>query len=118
MGLFIDCDVVFLKISKMSRLQIKVNMCVQHDFVKTGKMFGKYKRFILEKTGPWSLGLLTPGRKISVDRVNNPNHDGAFFHGLIGYMTMRNYTCDWNGWSDGADGRWYLQCPPQKGDMV
>ena len=87
-ALFIDCDIVFLEnVENLFALADDkyAVMCVQHEFnPKPGlKMDGQVQTVYPRKN--WSSVVLwncshPSNEKISVDRVNNPNHDGAFFH--------------------------------------
>ena len=67
---------------------------------------GRFKRSIRRKN--WSSVVLwncahPSNEKISVDKVNNPNHDGAFFHRFSWLRDdeIGKLPCDWNwlvGW--------------------
>jgi lipopolysaccharide biosynthesis glycosyltransferase len=116
-ALFIDCDIVFLEDVKnlFSLADDKYAvMCVKHDFKpKPGlKMDGQVQTVYPRKN--WSSVVLwncahPSNEKISVDSVNNPNYDGAFFHRFswLKDEEIGELPCDWNwlvGWYKGGDG--------------
>ena len=87
-ALFCDSDIVFLKDVKELFAQADNKyavMCVQHDYTpKPGiKMDGQKQTLYPRKN--WSSMVLyncghPSNEKLSVDLVNNPNYDGAYFH--------------------------------------
>ena len=87
-ALFCDSDIVFLKDVKELFDQAEDKyavMCVQHDYTpKPGiKMDGQKQTLYPRKN--WSSMVLyncghPSNEKLSVDLVNNPNYDGAYFH--------------------------------------
>ena len=87
-ALFCDSDIVFLKDVKELFEQADDKyavMCVQHDYTpKPGiKMDGQKQTLYTRKN--WSSMVLyncghPSNEKLSVDLVNNPNYDGAYFH--------------------------------------
>ena len=116
-ALFIDCDIVFLEDVKnlFSLADDKYAvMCVKHDFKpKPGlKMDGQVQTVYPRKN--WSSVVLwncahPSNEKISVDSVNNPNYDGAFFHRFswLKDEEIGELPCDWNwlvGWYKDGDG--------------
>ena len=116
-ALFIDCDIVFLEDVKnlFSLADDKYAvMCVKHDFKpKPGlKMDGQVQTVYPRKN--WSSVVLwncthPSNEKISVDSVNNPNYDGAFFHRFswLKDEEIGELPCDWNwlvGWYKNGDG--------------
>ena len=116
-ALFIDCDIVFLEnVENLFALADDkyAVMCVQHEFnPKPGlKMDGQVQTVYPRKN--WSSVVLwncshPSNEKISVDRVNNPNHDGAFFHRFswLHDDEIGKLPCDWNwlvGWYKPEDG--------------
>ena len=86
--MFCDSDIVFLKDVKELFEQADDKyavMCVQHDYTpKPGiKMDGQKQTLYPRKN--WSSMVLyncghPSNEKLSVDLVNNPNYDGAYFH--------------------------------------
>ena len=116
-ALFIDCDIVFLEdVSNLFSLTDDryAVMCVKHEFKpKPGlKMDGQVQTIYPRKN--WSSVVLwncshPSNEKISVDSVNNPNYDGAFFHRFswLKDEEIGELPCDWNwlvGWYKGGDG--------------
>ena len=116
-ALFIDCDIVFLEnVDNLFALADDkyAVMCVQHEFnPKPGlKMDGQVQTVYPRKN--WSSVVLwncshPSNEKITVDRVNNPNHDGAFFHRFswLSDDEIGKLPCDWNwlvGWYKPEDG--------------
>ena len=87
-ALFIDCDIIFLEdVENLFALADDkyAVMCVQHEFKpKPGlKMDGQVQTVYPRKN--WSSVVLwncdhPSNEKITVDSVNNPNNDGAYFH--------------------------------------
>jgi len=87
-ALFCDCDIIFLKDVKELFAQADDKyavMCVQHDYKpKPGiKMDGQKQTLYPRKN--WSSVVLwncehPSNQKITVDLINNPNYDGAYFH--------------------------------------
>ena len=116
-ALFIDCDIVFLEdVNNLFSLADDryAVMCVKHEFKpKPGlKMDGQVQTVYPRKN--WSSVVLwncahPSNEKISVDSVNNPNYDGAFFHRFswLKDEEIGELPCDWNwlvGWYKGGDG--------------
>lgn len=87
-ALFCDCDFLWLEdVDKLlaQRDDKYAVMCVHHDYTpKEGvKMDGKQQSLYPRKN--WSSMVLyncghPSNEKLSVDLVNNPNYDGAYFH--------------------------------------
>ena len=87
-ALFIDCDIVFLEdVNNLFSLADDryAVMCVKHEFnPKPGlKMDGQVQTVYPRKN--WSSVVLwncahPSNEKVTVDSVNNPNFDGAYFH--------------------------------------
>ena len=96
-ALFCDSDIVFLRDVKELFDQADDKyavMCVQHDYTpKPGiKMDGQKQTLYPRKN--WSSMVLyncshPSNEKLSVDLVNNPNYDGAYFTGLLGSKTKK-----------------------------
>jgi len=116
-ALFIDCDIIFLE--DVTNLFALANekyavMCVKHDFKpKPGlKMDGQIQTVYPRKN--WSSVVLwncshPSNEKITVDSVNNPNYDGAYFHRFswLKDNEIGELPCDWNwlvGWYKKEDG--------------
>lgn len=117
-ALFCDSDIVFLEdVDNLFALadDSKAVMVVQHDYKpKPGmKMDGQVQTVYPRKN--WSSVILwncghPSNEKVTVDSVNNPNYDGAYFHRFswlkdeeIGVLP-----CDWNwlvGWYKEGDGK-------------
>ena len=116
-ALFIDCDIVFLEdVNNLFSLADDryAVMCVKHEFnPKPGlKMDGQIQTVYPRKN--WSSVVLwncahPSNEKITVDSVNNPNFDGAYFHRFswLKDEEIGELPCDWNwlvGWYKKDDG--------------
>ncbi len=116
-ALFIDCDIVFLEdVSNLFSLADDryAVMCVKHEFnPKPGlKMDGQVQTVYPRKN--WSSVVLwncahPSNEKVTVDSVNNPNFDGAYFHRFswLKDEEIGELPCDWNwlvGWYKKDDG--------------
>ena len=116
-ALFIDCDIVFLEdVNNLFSLADDryAVMCVKHEFnPKPGlKMDGQVQTVYPRKN--WSSVVLwncahPSNEKVSVDSVNNPNFDGAYFHRFswLKDEEIGELPCDWNwlvGWYKKDDG--------------
>ena len=110
-ALFIDCDIVFLEdVNNLFSLADDryAVMCVKHEFnPKPGlKMDGQVQTVYPRKN--WSSVVLwncahPSNEKVTVDSVNNPNFDGAYFHRFswLKDEEIGELPCDWNwlvGW--------------------
>jgi len=116
-ALFIDCDIVFLEdVNNLFSLADDryAVMCVKHEFnPKPGlKMDGQVQTVYPRKN--WSSVVLwncshPSNEKVTVDSVNNPNFDGAYFHRFTWLKDeeIGELPCDWNwlvGWYKKDDG--------------
>ena len=116
-AVFCDCDFLWKIPSHMLTKYMdssKAVVCVQHDYTpkETTKMDGQVQTVYPRKN--WSSVVLwncshPSNEKITVDRVNNPNHDGAFFHRFswLHDDEIGKLPCDWNwlvGWYKPEDG--------------
>ena len=116
-ALFIDCDIVFLEdVNNLFSLADDryAVMCVKHEFnPKPGlKMDGQVQTVYPRKN--WSSVVLwncahPSNEKVTVDSVNNPNFDGAYFHRFswLKDEEIGELPCDWNwlvGWYKKDDG--------------
>ena len=116
-ALFIDCDIVFLEdVNNLFSLADDryAVMCVKHQFnPKPGlKMDGQVQTVYPRKN--WSSVVLwncahPSNEKVTVDSVNNPNFDGAYFHRFswLKDEEIGELPCDWNwlvGWYKKDDG--------------
>ena len=116
-ALFIDCDIVFLEdVNNLFSLADDryAVMCVKHEFnPKPGlKMDGQIQTVYPRKN--WSSVVLwncahPSNEKVTVDSVNNPNFDGAYFHRFswLKDEEIGELPCDWNwlvGWYKKDDG--------------
>tara|TARA_B100000575_G_C23021164_1_gene588022 strand:+ start:162 stop:845 length:684 start_codon:yes stop_codon:yes gene_type:complete len=116
-ALFIDCDIVFLEdVNNLFSLADDryAVMCVKHEFnPKPGlKMDGQVQTIYPRKN--WSSVVLwncshPSNEKVTVDSVNNPNFDGAYFHRFTWLKDeeIGELPCDWNwlvGWYKKDDG--------------
>ena len=115
-ALFIDCDIVFLEdVNNFSLADDRYAvMCVKHEFnPKPGlKMDGQVQTVYPRKN--WSSVVLwncahPSNEKVTVDSVNNPNFDGAYFHRFswLKDEEIGELPCDWNwlvGWYKKDDG--------------
>ena len=116
-ALFIDCDIVFLEdVNNLFSLADDryAVMCVKHEFnPKPGlKMDGQVQTVYPRKN--WSSVVLwncahPSNEKVTVDSVNNPNFDGAYFHRFswLEDEEIGELPCDWNwlvGWYKKDDG--------------
>ena len=116
-ALFIDCDIVFLEdVNNLFSLADDryAVMCVKHEFSpKPGlKMDGQIQTVYPRKN--WSSVVLwncahPSNEKVTVDSVNNPNFDGAYFHRFswLKDEEIGELPCDWNwlvGWYKTDDG--------------
>ena len=116
-ALFIDCDIVFLEdVNNLFSLADDryAVMCVKHEFnPKPGlKMDGQVQTVYPRKN--WSSVVLwncahPSNEKVTVDSVNNPNFDGAYFHRFswLKDEEIGDLPCDWNwlvGWYNKDDG--------------
>ena len=116
-ALFIDCDIVFLEdVNNLFSLADDryAVMFVKHEFnPKPGlKMDGQVQTVYPRKN--WSSVVLwncshPSNEKVTVDSVNNPNFDGAYFHRFTWLKDeeIGELPCDWNwlvGWYKKDDG--------------
>ena len=116
-ALFIDCDIVFLEdVNNLFSLADDryAVMCVKHEFKpKPGlKMDGQVQTVYPRKN--WSSVVLwncghPSNEKVTVDSVNNPNFNGAYFHRFswLKDEEIGELPCDWNwlvGWYKKDDG--------------
>ena len=116
-ALFIDCDIVFLEdVNNLFSLADDryAVMCVKHEFnPKPGlKMDGQVQTVYPRKN--WSSVVLwncahPSNEKVTVDSVNNPNFNGAYFHRFswLKDEEIGELPCDWNwlvGWYKKDDG--------------
>ena len=116
-ALFIDCDIVFLEdVNNLFSLADDryAVMCVKHQFnPKPGlKMDGQVQTVYPRKN--WSSVVLwncahPSNERVTVDSVNNPNFDGAYFHRFswLEDEEIGELPCDWNwlvGWYKKDDG--------------
>lgn len=116
-ALFIDSDIIFLEdVNNLFALADDkyAVMCVQHDYTpKPGiKMDGQVQTVYPRKN--WSSVVLwncghPSNEKVTVDSVNNPNFDGAYFHRFswLKDEEIGSLPVDWNwlvGWYDEDDG--------------
>lgn len=116
-ALFIDSDIIFLEdVNNLFALADDkyAVMCVQHDYTpKPGiKMDGQVQTVYPRKN--WSSVVLwncghPSNEKVTVDSVNNPNFDGAYFHRFswLKDEEIGSLPVDWNwlvGWYDKDDG--------------
>ena len=116
-ALFIDSDIIFL--DDVDNLFALANdnfavMCVKHEYKpKPGlKMDGQVQTVYPRKN--WSSVVLwncghPSNEKVTVDSVNNPNYDGAYFHRFSWLQDheIGELPCDWNwlvGWYRKEDG--------------
>lgn len=116
-ALFVDSDIIFLEdVNNLFALADDkyAVMCVQHDYTpKPGiKMDGQVQTVYPRKN--WSSVVLwncghPSNEKVTVDSVNNPNFDGAYFHRFswLKDEEIGSLPVDWNwlvGWYDENDG--------------
>ena len=116
-ALFIDCDIVFLEdVNNLFSLADDryAVMCVKHEFKpKPGlKMDGQVQTVYPRKN--WSSVVLwncahPSNEKVTVDSINNPNFNGAYFHRFswLKDEEIGELPCDWNwlvGWYKKDDG--------------
>ena len=86
-ALFIDCDIVFLEdVNNLFSLADDryAVMCVKHEFNPKPAENGRTSSNSLPRKN-WSSVVLwncahPSNEKVTVDSVNNPNFDGAYFH--------------------------------------
>jgi lipopolysaccharide biosynthesis glycosyltransferase len=116
-ALFIDSDIIFLdnvdNLFALTDDKFAV-MCVKHEYKpKPGlKMDGQVQTVYPRKN--WSSVVLwncghPANEKVTVDSVNNPNNDGAYFHRFswLKDNEIGQLPCDWNwlvGWYRKEDG--------------
>ena len=115
-ALFIDSDIILEDVDNLFALADEkyAVMCVQHDYKpKPGlKMDGQLQTVYPRKN--WSSVVLwncghPSNEKVTVDSVNNPNNDGAYFHRfswlndneIVNYLAIG--TVSWLVWK----GRWF-----------